>query len=207
MNKSFLKMNTKPNMKKSRKFVPQLKLSTTPYIDSQPCISIANTLFSAYSSDNKKILWTSQDIAKNLIEKSSDKMFVLNLVTEKYYTCSKPNIYYYHIPIVDDICSGEIIAENFPDILKVFKEWYESPDVNDLIVHCRMGIHRSFTVATILSMFLHHKKNSPREYIPKSKDYNDYIDIIQMNNGYTFEPAGFADHHLCNMYTMFIETC
>lgn len=200
--------NMKKTSDKKNKYKPTFNLTLPDNIyneDELPELNTAIKLFFAYENDTKRILWTSKCIAQKEIELTEKKTIILNLIPDEHYECNKSNIKYFHVPICDDILTGEKIAESFNEILKCYKVWKNEQDNVDLIIHCKMGVHRSFTVATILSMFLHHKENSPRYYIPKNSDYDKHIDKIQSNNKYIFSAAHFNENQIEQMYKLFIS--
>lgn len=171
-------------------------------------------LFHAYSSESKNIYWTSLEYIKKIINNVDECMdnkiiIIINLITENdtyISNCTNKNIKYFHIPIEDNFTSGKIITNNFNKIIDIYKIWNNSNSKIDMIFHCKMGIHRSFSIATLLSMFLYHKKNSPRDYIPKDCDYYSHVDKIQSSNKFIFEPTSLTNNNIEYMYKLFI-TC
>lgn len=199
-------MNQRDNSKRS-KYRPTFNLVIPSDQTSDKELSelnIAHQIFYAYN-DTKKILWTSKFIAEKEIQSITQKTVIINLVPEEHYDCNNPFVKYFHIPIADDILSGNEISNNFSKILESFRIWENDNDITNMIIHCKMGVHRSFTVATILTMFLHHKQNSPRDYIPKQSDYDKFVNDIQNKNKYIFSPACFNETQISDMYNLFIK--
>lgn len=201
-------MNININLKKRKYSINKpnftLIIPKTPDLSEYlPELTIATQLFTSYNHSNKKICWTSMINAQKEIQTATKTTIVLNLVPNECYTTINKNVTIFHVPIADDILSGSYIANNFDNILNCFNIWNKL-DNADLLIHCTMGIHRSFTVATILAMFMYHQKNNSSDFIPTQKDYFNFIDIVQSCNKYSFSAANLDDSQLKHMFQKFI---
>lgn len=196
--------------KKNNRFKPTFTLNSISKGGDDkelPLASCAWQLFNAYNSESKNIYWTSCDFLRMyLLNRQDNKnIYIINLIEEKYeeYDYSD-NIKYFHIPITDDFMSGTTITENFEKIMEAYKFWEDSDDA-DLIIHCKMGIHRSFSVAALLSMFIFNINNDIPYDNPTSDDFYNYVNMIQLKNKYIFEPAYLTNENIIYMYDIFTK--
>lgn len=187
------------------KYRPSIDLKNLSKYDNElPQCHSVNTLFVACESNG--IYWTSENQILKLIHKLNTDQYpiiIINLIAENkicYKNLCSKNIKIFDVPIRDDFDAAKTILNKFNDIVNVIKTW-KSCKRAKLIIHCKHGLHRSFSIACLISMFVNYE--NLQNNCPNQSDYHKQIDMLQEKNKFIFNPTGFSDESIKKMYQMF----
>lgn len=160
-----------------------------------------NDMLIAYNGV-KKIYWTSLKGIIRHIKSINTPTIIINLTNIKdKYQCNPP-IVCVNIELVDTQFGGTVenIIIEFSNILTQLKDWYTGKYEN-LIIHCLQGQHRSFSLATLLSLFI---LNKDTDNILTVDDFKKYAENLQQTyNEYVLTPTYITNEQFNKLYEIF----